>query len=315
MNTEPLLSIVTATYNNGPLLPRFFESIVNQTYQNWELVIVNDGSTDNTLAVCEEYAARDARIKVYKQENQGQSAARNLALDKIHGDLVAFVDGDDAIKPDTYQKAIEILLKHHYCDIVTIPIHWINKTEDFITGASLYPVVDRAEMLRLLYGTSMHILSLLLVNKLYRRELIEGLRFVSGVVFDDNLMSIQILKRSKGICFSLVGGYEYHQEEFDETKNNWTPHKDYSQMYINCAVYDELSGELGLAKYRDLIYSRICNHIVTSLPCRKSPDKQKVLEYGKRVVLEHPVLSSRGLNLKQKAKALYLKLCYTFGLI
>lgn len=314
MNTEPLLSIITATYNNGPLLPRFFESIINQTYQNWELVIVNDGSTDNTLAVCEEYAARDCRIKVYTQENQGQAVARNLALDNINGDLVAFIDGDDAIKPDTYQKAIELLIGHPHCDVVVFPVEWISQHNRFVTAFSTRPIVEEREMLFDLVYNAQRVYPMV-VDKIYRRELLEGLSFVSGVVFDDNLMSIQVLKRSQGICFSLTGGYEYHQEEFDKTKNDWTPYKDYSQMYVNCAVYDELCQEPDLVKYRDLVYSRICNHIVASLPYRKDPNKQKVLECGKRVVLQHSVVSSRGLTLKQKVKAFYLKLRYIFGLI
>lgn len=313
MNTEPLLSIITATYNNEPLLPRFFDSILNQTYTNWELLIINDGSTDNTLSVCYEYAARDSRIKVYTQENKGQAPARNAVLKYAKGDLLTYVDSDDAVKPDTYRAAISTLMDNPKCDIVVYPIEWINQQERFVTAYSVRPVVeDRDAMFDLLYNVQR--VYPVIWDKIYRRDILDGLEFLPGVLFDDNLMFVQILTRCKGICFSLVGAYEYHQEEFDLKKFLWDERKDYSQVVVNCAAFDVLSKDKELAKYRDVVYSRICNHLYTSLPRRKEEVKGRILKYGRDTIMTHNVLFSQHLSLKQKAKAFYLKLRYMLGL-
>ncbi len=234
MSEYPLLSIITATYNNGDLLPRFFESVLNQDYQNWELIIVNDGSTDNSWDICQTYAQKDSRIRAFNQANQGQAGARNFALKQIKGSFIAFIDGDDAIKPDTYEKAFQRLLAHPECDIVAFPIEWINKKERFTTQTESSPIIGSENILEHLLNQKD--IRFLLVDKIYDARLLKDLTFIPKVVFDDNLMTCQIMIRAKGICFSLLGGYEYHQEEFDESKYEWSDHKDYSQTVVNCAM-------------------------------------------------------------------------------
>lgn len=93
------VSILIPCYNVAVYLPQCLDSVINQTHQDLQIVLVDDGSMDNTLAVAQQYAAKDSRIEVYHQENQGVAAARNVLLSKIKGDYFLFVDSDDWIEP------------------------------------------------------------------------------------------------------------------------------------------------------------------------------------------------------------------------
>ena len=94
------ISIIVPVYNTGKYLPRCLESIMKQTYQNIEIVLVDDGSTDDSFSICEEYAARDSRIVVVRQENMGNNAARKTGVNVSTGNYITFVDSDDWIGRD-----------------------------------------------------------------------------------------------------------------------------------------------------------------------------------------------------------------------
>lgn len=108
MNSESLISIVVPVYNVGKYLPQCLDSIIGQTYQNLEIICVNDGSTDNSLDILEEYGAKDSRIKIVTQENHGASAARNRGMQEVKGKYLMFVDGDDWIDRDTCKKTVTV---------------------------------------------------------------------------------------------------------------------------------------------------------------------------------------------------------------
>src|SRR5690606_18531829 len=96
-NSNPLISIVVPVYNSEKYLPECIESILNQNYANIELIIVNDGSTDNSLSIAEKFSENDSRIKILSQRNSGVSAARNLGISIAQGDYIGFVDSDDTV--------------------------------------------------------------------------------------------------------------------------------------------------------------------------------------------------------------------------
>jgi glycosyltransferase involved in cell wall biosynthesis len=117
MNKVPIVSIVMPTYNVEQYLPAAIESVLGQTFTDWELLVVDDGSTDSSNNVATQYAARDSRIKVLKKENGGLSDARNFGLERANGDYVHFFDSDDLIQPDFYEKLIASI-KQNDADIV-----------------------------------------------------------------------------------------------------------------------------------------------------------------------------------------------------
>ena len=110
------VSIIVPIYNMEQYLNRCLESIINQTYENIEIILINDGSKDNSLEICKNYAKKDNRIMIIDQKNSGVSSARNSGLDKATGEYLAFVDPDDWIDKDGIEKMVDFALKHK-CDI------------------------------------------------------------------------------------------------------------------------------------------------------------------------------------------------------
>ena len=111
MNSNPKISVIVPVYKVEKYLDKCVESIVNQTYKNLEIILVDDGSPDNCPAMCDEWAEKDERIRVIHKENGGLADARNAGMDIATGDYIGFVDSDDWIEPNMY----EVLLKNALC--------------------------------------------------------------------------------------------------------------------------------------------------------------------------------------------------------
>lgn len=107
-----LVTILSPCYNVARFLPKYFETVLGQTYHNLQVVLIDDGSEDNTWAVMQEYAAKDSRVEIYHQENQGVAATRNNLLDKVKGDYVLFVDSDDWIELDMVEYLMDLINKN-----------------------------------------------------------------------------------------------------------------------------------------------------------------------------------------------------------
>lgn len=112
---EEIISIILPCYNQGIYLGEALESIIKQTYRNWEAIIVNDGSSDCTEEVALEYVAKDNRIHYFAQENKGVSAARNLGIEKALGKFVLPLDPDDMIAPTFIEKCMRMFKEHNDC--------------------------------------------------------------------------------------------------------------------------------------------------------------------------------------------------------
>lgn len=111
--TRPYISLIIPVYNSERYLARCIESIINQTYQNIEIILVDDGSLDNSLNICKKYQKADSRISVISQENQGPNVARKAGLLISKGDLIGFADSDDWLEPDTYEEMVQVYEKYH----------------------------------------------------------------------------------------------------------------------------------------------------------------------------------------------------------
>lgn len=106
MNVQPLISIVVPVYNVKQFLTKCLNSIISQTYSNLEIIVVDDGSTDGSATICDDYAKKDKRISVIHKENGGLASARNAGIDVAKGTYIGFVDSDDYIEPYMYEKLL-----------------------------------------------------------------------------------------------------------------------------------------------------------------------------------------------------------------
>ena len=107
---EPLISVIVPVYNVEKYLARCLDSIINQTYKNLQIIVVDDGSTDNSSKLCDEYAKKDKRIEVYHKENGGVSSARNIGIKNAKGEAVGFIDSDDYVEPQYIEALVKSML-------------------------------------------------------------------------------------------------------------------------------------------------------------------------------------------------------------
>ena len=134
--TNPLVSIIVPVYNAQKGLSRCLESICSQTYQELEIIVLNDGSTDDSLAICEQFRAKDPRIVVVDKENEGVSRTRNAGLTLAQGDYIQFADSDDALDPDYTQNLVQAALQHN-ADLVIAPYWMVIPSNSSKTGHAL----------------------------------------------------------------------------------------------------------------------------------------------------------------------------------
>lgn len=185
MEKKPLISVIVPVYNVEEYLPRCVDSILAQTYENLEIILVDDGTKDNAGLICDQYAQKDARIKVIHKTNGGLSSARNAGIDIAQGDYLAFVDSDDWIEPDAYEVMLTAARKYDVKLVCAGRYDMDGEQGEKITG--LCPekeeVISGAELVRRMF-TWNHIDSAAW-DKLYHRDLFREIRYPVGRVCED----------------------------------------------------------------------------------------------------------------------------------
>ena len=212
--TEPLISIIVPVYRVESYLSRCVDSLLAQTYQNLEIILVDDGSPDQCPQICEDYAKKEERIHVIHQENRGLSGARNAGIDVAKGEYLAFVDSDDYIEPDMY----EVLYKNcerYAADLATARFVKFNtQGEDRKNFTENIEVFSREEMLRLfIVGDRRYEITMSVWDRLYKRELISDLRFPVGKCYEDIVFSTKVIEKSKINVYIDRALYHYRLRE------------------------------------------------------------------------------------------------------
>lgn len=167
------ISVIVPVYKVEPYLDKCISSIVNQTYKNLEIILVDDGSPDNCPAMCDAWAEKDSRIRVLHQRNQGGGAARNAGLDLASGSLIAFVDSDDYIVPDMYAHLYTLL--EQSVDIAECSyVEVVGDDAVFACGYETHSYTVQEAMEEHIRD---RVFRQLIWNKLYRRHVMDGIRF------------------------------------------------------------------------------------------------------------------------------------------
>lgn len=182
-----MISIVIPIYKVEPYLRRCLDSVLAQTYADLEIILVDDGSPDGCGAICDEYAARDSRIKVIHQENRGLSGARNAGLNIATGEYVAFLDSDDYVDATMYEKLLKVLVENE-ADIAECGYRWVkpNVTYDRENTGKVDVYTNLEALEKLYFGDQMFGgISIVVWNKLYRAELLDGMQFAQGLNNED----------------------------------------------------------------------------------------------------------------------------------
>ena len=242
MEKASKISIIIPAYNVEKYISKCIYSILNQTYTNLEIIIVNDGSTDNTRRICEDY--KDDRIKLINTLNGGVSQARNIGLDNVTGDLITFIDPDDYVESD-YISLLYNNLINEQADI-SITSHKIvtpKKTYDKYSY-SRYTSDSKSILDKLLYDEK---IDTSLWAKLYKKELFDSVRCPLGKVFEDTAITYKLISKAKKIVVDLKPTYNYVIREKSITNELFNINKlDLIEMTINMTndirtMYPDLS--------------------------------------------------------------------------
>ncbi len=219
--SDPLISVIVPVYNVERYLHRCLDSIISQTYRNLEIILVDDGSTDKSPKICDEYCAKDGRIKVIHKENSGAASARNAGLDIAKGDYIAFVDGDDFIDVSMYQQLCDSI-QSNGTDMSVCAIKVIDDKDRDITNfddikLSGLNVISGVEALgQLCKGTGTWISP---CNKLYKKTLFDDIRFPVGNLHEDWFLLPHILRKCNTISCLNEFLYMYYQRQ-GSTRHN-----------------------------------------------------------------------------------------------
>ncbi len=208
MSDGPLISVIIPVYNTGKYLYKCIDSVLNQTYSNLQIIIVDDGSTDDSPNVCDEYAQIDNRIIVIHKQNEGVSIARNTGINIATGDYFYFPDSDDYIELDTFEYLLR-LVKLHQCDIISFE-YFITYTDHELIHScdqELYGLFDRAKSQKaVIEGIPFA------WNRFYSKKAVDGVRFRDNIFRgEDSLYVHECIEQIDSMWFDKRPLYHYVQ--------------------------------------------------------------------------------------------------------
>ena len=210
---DGLISVIVPIYNVENYLVRCIDSIINQTYSNLEIILVDDGSPDNCHIICDEYAKKDSRIKVIHKKNGGLSDARNAGLEIATGKYISFIDSDDYIYKDMYTDLIG-LIKAHDADISNCSVYKFYENDKFNLD------YDKEFNIKI-YSNEDALRSLIMEeeikqtvwNKIYKRKIIDDIKFEVGKIQEDEYWTYKVIGNAKKVVHIDKPMYYYLQRE------------------------------------------------------------------------------------------------------
>ena len=228
---EALISIIVPIYNKASFLPKCLNSIQAQTYTNLDVVLINDGSLDQSESICREYTEKDSRFHLYSQINQGISVARNNGLKYAKGDLISFIDSDDYVS----ERYIEILYKcltDNDADISIAAYKKVHSGEnpDFVQNDINLILNGREAVLRQFEPDGLNYI----FNwcKLYKRELFHDIKYPAGRVMEDSAVCYIIFDRAKKVVENSSVVYAYYQNSESITAQKFNRNR--LDALLNC---------------------------------------------------------------------------------
>ena len=216
---QELISVVLNVYNEEKLFPKCLESVINQTYKNLDILIINDGSTDNTLNICKAYQNKDKRIRIINQENMGLAKSRNVGIENSIGEYLYFVDSDDFIAEDTIEYLYNLCIKYDTKIATSVPLDIYSYKFEFKNKEEKIEIISNKEMLRRILFSECRAVTFW--NKLVKKELYDNLRFEDRPI-NDVAFTYKLALTTDRIAFSNQIKYFYlrHKNSITEKKKN-----------------------------------------------------------------------------------------------
>lgn len=315
---DPLVSIIIPVYNTEQHLQKCLDSVINQTYHNIEIILIDDGSTDNSGKICDDYAKKDDRVKVYHQKNSGVSCARNLGLDVAQGEYISFIDSDDYIDCELLQQVVS-KVRHQEFDII---IFGYNE----IKANGIYPIpIDSNVML---HNKTENILEDVLMdripnfpcNKIYKKNLWDVIRFPLGHIYEDMFVIPQVFAQAKIIGWISSPLYYYNRCNYSSItgkNNDFSSLNRYSKFLAYCE-HERIAKKLNFINAERWAISKSIHEGIKALYIHATDqglDDEKILNIQKYLMSHDSDLLSKKYKILRNWAINYPKLLLVYGYI
>lgn len=254
------ITVIVTVYNIRDYLPKAVDSILAQTYQNLEILLVDDGSTDGSGEICDAYAQKDPRVRVIHQPNGGAYSARNTGLSEAAGDYITYVDGDDWIDPGMYETLLSAL-KEQDADLAVCRYRWVYADRTVDLSTSMTAVLEGQELLaKYLEEDEKWQIQTAVWNKLFKRSILGELRFPKSI-YEDMYFTIRLLNQSRRSVYLDQAFYNYVCDRGSSTTNLGIQEKTFTDLIPNFYERSAWLREIGredLALLQDyFLYKRL----------------------------------------------------------
>lgn len=303
MKEKTLISVVVPIYNVEKYLERCIDSIINQTYKNLEILLINDGSKDSSYEICKNVEKKDKRIKVYSKENGGLSDARNYGLERAKGEYICFIDSDDYINPKMIEKLYE-QIKEKNSDIAIVHYNIVNDGEENnqeITDLKedTYVYNSESAIRQLFYEDYYRDFAW---NKLYKKSLFKNIRYPFGKLMEDLGTTYLLFDNSEKISYSKLPLYYYVQREGSIlNKKNLKLEIDKTELGIKRYEYI-------LNKYPYMEENKIFTYNLLVQNYHLIYNNQELVKKAKAILKKWNISIFSKLNLKNKIKYMMISI-------
>ena len=269
-----MISIIVPVYNTADELKNSVKSILEQTHSDLEVILVNDGSTDNSGEICEELARLDNRVRVVHKENGGVASARNRGLDEAKGDYIGWVDSDDIVSPNMYKTLYDTALKYDADIVQCSHTRFLDKLQiEYPDELPSLKILNNIESLKRIYTTH-YTNSCALWSKIYRRCLFDGMRFTEGAAYEDDEVVPQLLQKAERLVFFESPLYCYIKRENSiitspKQKNTMALTSHLEKRMLRFKELDEELYNMCLRHFYQYLKNTLCNEFYLHTPVQE----------------------------------------------
>ena len=297
------ISVIVPVYNTDKYLQRCIDSILAQTFTDFELILIDDGSTDNSKTICDEYAKKDERVLVIHQENKGQAAARNVGLDWVYAnsgsEWIAFTDSDDICHP----QMLELLYRNIIaadCKLAVGNFLNFNDEKNIKPDESYHDSLTVKELFPEDFFVNSEYIETVPWGKLYHRSCFESIRYPDGKIHEDNFITYKIIFSLDKILYLEYPVYYYRLNTESTTKSSWTPRRLYA--------FEAYSEQISFFDKND--YPRAKNKVVfqyANVLYWQIREVEKLDEYNSYLIIMRKMMRRHLRNYKSNNKLSYNK--------
>lgn len=272
-----MISIIIPVYNVEQYLDKCLQSVIHQTYQDIEIILVDDGSSDNSGILCDKWQEKDSRIKVIHKSNGGLSNARNVAIEQANGEYLMFIDSDDIVSNDLCKELFE-MLKNNNADIsICNATHIFDDRFDFKNTGEIHCYSRNEAICQLWYQKSFLPSAW---GKLYKKELFKKTKFTEGIIFEDVDIMHKLFYQCNKIVYGEMELYGYVHHENSITTKKYSK-KDNVILDI-CDKINQFASDKDISLQNAAKSYNVTGALRVYLNAPNTPEYKEVIEKAKK---------------------------------